>query len=441
VDERQQQQPPARVEPRGARTEEAAPDRVSYVQVLRIPGAMRAFLPVVLGRAGLAMVTLATLLAVQDATGSFALAGATTGVLGLTNVLSSPIKARAIDRFGRSRTLPPLALAYAAGLLAMMAAIASGAPDATLIAVAAVTGLLPPPLGAAMRVVWASLTPDRRMRTRAFSLDSVSEDLAFTFGPLLVSASIIWAHPAAAVVATAALVVVATAGLVTAPASRGIGARPGSGGARAGRAGRSDGTRGRRAPRSAAPLRQPHFALMLVVMVTLGILLGTVEVSTAAFADQRAGTSLAGVLLACFAAGSCIGGLLYGAQGWRSRLRTRLLLLTLIVAASAGVLALAAQPIVFGITIAIVGFFLGPALVSGYLVADETTSAEVRTEASAWVSTAVNAGVSLAAVLVGAAVDVMDRSVALAVPAAAALLVAAAVSRPMLRRGRGAADR
>ncbi|RII85519.1 hypothetical protein DZF98_17460, partial [Clavibacter californiensis] len=52
-----------------------------------------------------------------------------------------------------------------------------------------------------------------------------------------------------------------------------------------------------------------------------------------------------------------------------------------------------------------VGLFLAPAMVTGYLLADAQTEPSVRTEASAWVNTAVNTGVALAAAAVGAVVD------------------------------------
>ncbi|ANP74642.1 MFS transporter [Cryobacterium arcticum] len=94
-----------------------------------------------------------------------------------------------------------------------------------------------------------------------------------------------------------------------------------------------------------------------------------------------------------------------------------------------GLLALAA-------VLALVGFFLAPALITGYLSADELTAAEVRTEASSWINTAVNAGAAGAAIVVGTVVDVADPQLGFLVGAVIALVLLLVVA-PRLARGVG----
>jgi predicted MFS family arabinose efflux permease len=426
----------------------SAPARTGYLAVLALPGALRAFLPAMVGRLSFAMVTLALLLLIQTATGSFAAAGLATGAFGLANVLASPARARLVDRRGQRPVLVALALGHAAGLVALVAVVRADAPAAVIVVVAAAAGLLLPPLGAAMRVVWAALVPDPRMRTRAYSLDAVSEEVVFTIGPLLVAALVAVADPELAVLASAAATVVGTLGMTSAPLSRAQGARitpvPAVGRGPDDRAAR----RGR--VRAADPLRQPLVVPLLVALVGVGAVLGSVEVAVAALAERTGGAAFAGPLLAAFAAGSAIGGLAYGTRAWSSPARIRLPVLATAMVAATGVLAAVAAGVPVGadplalVAVAValvpVGLFLAPAMVTGYLLADERSAPEVRTEASAWVNTAVNTGVALAAAGVGVVVDGAGPVAGIALGAFAAVALLGGAAPWLLRRRAAAAE-
>uniref|UniRef100_UPI00292E5E4C MFS transporter n=1 Tax=Clavibacter michiganensis TaxID=28447 RepID=UPI00292E5E4C len=202
------------------------PARTGYLAVLALPGALRVFLPAMLGRLSFAMVALALLLLVQARTGSFAAAGLATGAFGLANVLASPVRARLVDAHGQRPVLVALAVAHALGLVGVLAVVRIGAPVGVVVVTAALAGLAMPPLGAAMRVVWAALVPDARMRTRAYSLDAVGEEVVFTVGPLVVAALVAVADPEVAVLASAAASVTGTLGMTSSRLSRAQGARP-----------------------------------------------------------------------------------------------------------------------------------------------------------------------------------------------------------------------
>jgi MFS family permease len=46
-------------------------------------------------------------------------------------------------------------------------------------------GTRTPPLGPLIRALWGVLVPDRNLKQRAFSLDTVTEELLYVLGPLL----------------------------------------------------------------------------------------------------------------------------------------------------------------------------------------------------------------------------------------------------------------
>ncbi|QYF73225.1 MFS transporter [Cryobacterium sp. PAMC25264] len=415
-----------------------------YLQALRTPGALRVFLPALLGRLSFAMVTLALLYSVQTSTGSFAAAGAATGAFGLANVIASPYRARIVDRVGQRVALGAMSILFALGLGGV--AWATTRPDipvGLVVGIAAITGLFPPPLGAAMRVIRGSLTASGPQRTRAYSIDAVCEEVLFTTGPLIAAAIIALTSPATALLATGGIAVLGTLGMTGGSASRQRGAR------------RTP------APPALRPLRQPGFALVLMALVAVGCVLGTVEVAAPAVAERagsvQAGSvqvgwvqvdsvqvgwvqvdsvQVAGMLLAAFAAGSAIGGLLYGQRVWRASLGVRLLVTGTTISVLCAALALVSGLLAFAAVLALVGFFLAPALIAGYLTADELTAVEVRTEASSWINTAVNACAAGAAIAVGAVVDVADPQLGFLVAAVIALALLL-VAAPRLARGAG----
>ncbi|QIS43098.1 MFS transporter [Clavibacter capsici] len=413
------------------------PARTGYLAVLALPGALRAFLPAMLGRLSFAMVALALLLLVQARTGSFAAAGLATGAFGLANVLASPARARLVDARGQRPVLVALALAHAVALAGVLGVVRIGAPVGIVVAASALAGLALPPLGAAMRVVWAALVPDARMRTRAYSLDAVGEEVVFTVGPLIVAALVAVAEPEVALLASAVATVLGTLGMTSSPLSRAQGARSAPAPEAHAEGG---GARGR----SADPLRQPLVIPLLVTLLGVGAVLGSVEVAVAALAERAGGTALAGPLLAAFAAGSAVGGLAYGTRAWRMPARIRLVALVaamLVATALLGAVAAripvapdALALVALGVALMPVGLFLAPAMVTGYLLADERTAPSVRTEASAWVNTAVNTGVALAAAAVGAVVDAAGPVAGIAAGGVAALVFAGIATPRLLRR-------
>ena len=162
----------------------------SYSSVLRAPGIARAFLPSIIGRLSLATSGLALVLLLEQSTGSFAVAGTVTAVLGIANVIATPWRARLIDRRGQAGMLLALGVGHSAALVALgVVSVRFEVPrfDTTaglpvLLILGAVAGATSPPFGAAMRVLWSSALPAGGRRTRGFSLDAVAEELTFAVG-------------------------------------------------------------------------------------------------------------------------------------------------------------------------------------------------------------------------------------------------------------------
>lgn len=386
--------------------------RESYADVLRIPGAAALFGSALVGRLAFATVSLSLLLSVQASTGTFAAAGAATGAFGVTNVIASPTRARAVDRFGPTRALLVLGALFAASLVATAIGCLADAPAWLLIGLAAVAGVFAPPLGSTMRVMWASIAPDARILPRAYSLDAVAEELLFTTGPLLVGLLVLVAGPVTALFTTAG---VAFGGTLLFCIHRHV---------------RAKGAATTTTHAHERPLRQRGFPTVLVALTGVGLVIGTVETAVPAFTAERSMAAASGILLALLAAGSAVGGLVYGHRNWRPALAVRLVVLSIAFVAVSAVAAVAPDQLTLGVILIGVGLFLAPTVITAYLLADALTAEHVRTEATTWTNTAVNFGVAVGAALAGLLVDHAGTTTAFAIGAAVAgVLVLAASTR------------
>src|SRR5688500_17375138 len=92
----------------------------TYRTLLRRPGAAAFFLTAAVGRVGIAMISLGIVWLVHARTGSYATAGLVTGAFAVAEALVGPQAARLIDRFGQTRVLPPVLLAHAAAVAALL---------------------------------------------------------------------------------------------------------------------------------------------------------------------------------------------------------------------------------------------------------------------------------------------------------------------------------
>ncbi|WP_405621311.1 MFS transporter [Streptomyces sp. NBC_01508] len=425
----------------------------SYAAVLRTPHAARTFGAALLGRLSYGTVSLSLVLAVKGASGSFAVAGTTLALFGATSVVLSPVRAALVDRYGPRRALVPMAVLYAV-LLAALAVVTrehtgpgtAGPADtsgALLGALAACAGACTPPLGPTMRTLWGQLMPDRRMLQRAYSLDGVAEELLLVAGPLLVGVLVAYAEPAAGVAVSAVLVLLGTVALALSPVPfpvRSAGAasarpkvRP-KGRRKGWGSGRGSGrkrARRERAPRTAVRgLGQPVLAAAGV-----GLCLGGLDLLVIAFTEQRHQPGAVAWVLAALSAGSAVGGLANGAVSWRSAARPRLAVICAALGLALAAAGLAPNVYAFGAAAAVAGLFVSPALITAYLIADETAAPDARTQAGAWVNTAVNAGMSGGTALVGLLVGKLPLPLCFVLVALPALFCAAATLRGADRRG------
>ena len=164
--------------------------------------------------------------------------------------------------------------------------------------VAALSG---PSIGSVVRARWGYVLGDDPRLGTAYALESVLDELIFVVGPLIVTLLATLIAPQVGLLTAAALLLTGTFLLVS--------HRPSE------------------PPPSAhdddhpSALRSEGLPLLMLVMVFVGGVFGAVEISAVAFADESGHRGLAGPLLACYALGSMLSGLFFGAihSRWPAR--------------------------------------------------------------------------------------------------------------------------
>ncbi|MFC7503379.1 MFS transporter, partial [Nocardioides sp. GCM10030258] len=142
----------------------------------------------------------------------------------------------------------------------------------------------------------------------------------------------------------------------------------------------------------------------------LGILFGAAEVVTVAFADENGRKSAAGFLLAIWAFGSLVAGVVSGAIVWRHGPLVRLR-----VGAFGMLLAMAPLPLVpsipvMGVVLLVGGFAISPTLIATMSLAEQVLPPARLTEGMAIIGTGLAAGLAPGAAIAGVLIDAEGAS-------------------------------
>lgn len=415
----------------------------SYSAVLRLPFAARTFATALIGRLSYGTVFLSLTLALASGHGSVSRTGEVVAVFALSLAGLAPLRARLIDRHGIRRVLLPLALSYAGALVGLAAATwQPGAPLWLLEGMALAAGATAPPLGPTMRTLWRAMCgDDQALMQRAFSLDTVAEEVIGVSGPLLVGLLVLVANPATGVLLSAVLVAIGTLAMMTSPVvgtaaarSASHSAAEGVTAAKAARAARAAGPKARRRAASRRPLSRILEPVSAATGVGLG--LGAQSLAIVAFAMRHHQPSAIAWADAGMSVGSILGGLAYGSVAWRIPSRSRLPLLTAALGLCVAVAGLAPNVWALTAVTTATGLFVSPLMTCAYLVADELADERSRTSAGMWVNNAFNAGSSSGYAVMGPALARLPLAGCFAL-ASGPILLAAGTARVLRFRTTG----
>ncbi|HEY6638241.1 MAG TPA: MFS transporter [Solirubrobacterales bacterium] len=368
----------------------------AYKRVLGSPGVLAPLAGVTLSRLAIAAQPLSTILLVRGSTGSFAAAGLVLACYSLAAAGSLPVQGRVIDRVGQTSVIALVTVVNSVAFAALIPLAATDAPVAAMAVAGTIAGLCTPPLGSAMRSLWAGLVPDPDLRQAAFTLDAVAIDVAWILGPTMAAAVIAVASPSASLGACVALTLLGSAVFAGSAASRAWRGTPAH-------------------ERGSSPLRSPGVMVLMGAALGVGIMVGGIEISITAFASDHGAAELGGTLVAIQAVGSVVGGLWFGARAWRMPPGEQLPAIALVFAlCSAPLVAVPSLAAAFPL-MALSGLGLAPTIALIYLLLDSLAPTGTAVEATGWVLMAIVTGAALGNGLAGVAVSEVSPHAGLAV--------------------------
>lgn len=363
-----------------------------------------------------AMMVVGVLTLVASATGSVALAGLTSGAVGVGVVVAGPFLGDLVDRHGQRRVLLPVGLANGILLALFPVVVLTGMPAPLVLAAAALIGLSAPQAAALSRtrlvgIARRRIGGDRRERTlsRVMSYESAADETAFVIGPVLVGllAALLapWAPIAVAAVLSFAFVtafaVHPTAALV-------------------------DGD-GESAP-DRAPVRAVLSRSVLVLVAAtfgVGLFFGATLTSLTAFAQATGRGEASGLLYGLMGIGSAALALTVMLLPSRFALRWRWIAFgAVLVAASAGY-AVAGDLAAVIVALSLMGLGVGPTLVTLFTLAGERSPAGRSATVMTLLASALTLAQAIAAAVTGAIAEATSAQVAMMLPLAASVLVLA----------------
>ncbi|MFF5139032.1 MFS transporter [Streptomyces sp. NPDC013157] len=374
------------------------------------------------GRMPLSMMGIGVVTMISQLSGRYGLAGALSATIALSAAAIGPQVSRLVDLHGQRRVLRPatlLALAAAAGLLF---AAHYGWPDWVLFVCAAGIGAVPS-LGAMIRARWAALYGGTPQLHTAYSFESVVDEVCFIFGPILsIGLSTTWFPEAGPLLAAGFL----AAGVFWLTAQRATEPEPHPRGHHGG----------------GSALRAPGLQVLVATFVATGAIFGAVDVVTVAFADERGHKGASSVVLALYAAGSCVAGAVFGLMRFAGKPERRWLLGICAMAVSMIPLLLVGNLPLLAVALFVAGLSIAPTMITTMSLIEKHVPRAKLTEGMTWVSTGLAVGVALGSSVAGWVIDAAGARAGYGVPAVSGAVAVAVgflgyrrLSRPVTGRG------
>jgi MFS family permease len=338
-------------------------------------------------RLPLSMTGIGIVLLVSLTTGSFGQAGLLTAVVTLTAAVVAPLWGRTIDRVGQARVLLLAALINNVSLAVLIVAIELAWPLAVSVVAAAGVGAGFTLAGSAVRARWTLRLNGSPLLNTAFAFEAMLDEVVFIIGPILATFLATALHPALGITTSAVI------GLIGAVALA---------------AQRSSQPPVRAASRGHVAHRRLPWLILLPVAIAsaaMGMVFGGMEVVVVAFAKEAGVLPFAGVILMAWAFGSLVAGAVTGAIAWRASPARRFRIGAILLAVSLLPMPFISQPLLLSLLLILSGMAIAPTLIASVAVTQASVDQTRLTEALAWISTGMAAGVAAGAAAAGQLID------------------------------------
>lgn len=382
-----------------------------YRELGRNPGVFRVLVSQLTARFPFGMLSIILLLHVQLAYGDYTSAGIVLATQSAGQAISGPVASRLMGRWGMRPVLTATAIACS-GLLVAIAVV--HLPLVIVAGLAFLVGITTPPVTPAVRTLYPKLVPGNQL-TALFSLDAAAQELIWVVGPVVAVLVSSQFGTTVGLCVAAAFMLLGGAWFILSPSLGTV-----------------------KIPRSrrglGAVLRRPT----VVIATTVGFFFvasfaaieaGIVSAFTPAGDGAGHGSIESGIVLALFAGGSLVGGLLIGHRP----LRPWSLLLRIIIVLAGTVLCLVSLNIWWlSAVLFLGGIGTAPAFAAISSMVSSTVKFSETAEAFGWIGTGQLVGVAVGSAFAGVAIDAAGAHGAILV-SAGLLLICAIVAAATMR--------
>ena len=356
-----------------------------YSEIFRAPGAKGFAAAGFVARLPMAMAGMGIVAMLSQTHGEYWLAGAVSATFALANAIISPQVSRLVDRHGQSPVLIPATALSAAAFAALLVA-AHYHWSAWTLFVSAVAAATMPSMPAMLRARWTELYRDTPQLGTAFAFESVADEVVYMTGSILSVGLSVTLFPEAGLLASTISLAVGTALFViqksTEPKVRPVEKAGG---------------------RSAIRMRQVQ--IVTLALAAMGTIFGTAEVTVIALTRELGQPAAASFILAGYATGSLLVGLVYGTLKLTLPLARQFLI-------SIAFAALMTLPLLLigNIPMLALGLFLGgasisPTLITAFALVERHVPPSKLTEGITWAMTGIGIGMAIGPFTSGYVID------------------------------------
>ena len=356
----------------------------SYLQLLKTPGSKGFVLAGLIARIPVSMTAIGIITMLSEMQKSYALAGGVAAVFTLSCAIIAPQISRAVDRHGQSKILPIATTISLISILSLLLTAHFEFPSILLFIFAILGGFMPS-MSAMVRARWTEIYRGKPELQTAYALESVLDELCFIIGPPVSVGLCVALFPEAGPLLAMAFLVIGVSAFVL-QKKTGPPVTP-------------------HTLKQASVINAPVVRLLTLLMIFLGIIVGTIDVSSVAFAKAQNMPASASLVLSFYAISSCVAGLLFGA------IRFPLSLAKLLVIASIAT-TLSSIPLLFvwdifslSTIVFIAGFFFSPTMIIAMSLVEEAVPEDQLTEGLTWLISGLGIGVALGAAMTGSIID------------------------------------
>jgi MFS family permease len=340
-----------------------------------------------LARLPVAMAPIGIVTMISQTHSGYWLGGAVAATFTLTNAIVAPQISRLTDRLGQSRLLVRTTSLSVLSFVLLMLSANHRWPAWTLFLSALLAASMPS-MAAMVRARWSALFKDRPELGTAFAFESAADELVYVAGASMSVGLSVALFPEAGLLASTIVMALETAAFVlqrrTEPNLR--------------HDGQDDGP--------AAILRPVQ--LITLAMILVGTIFATAEVSTVALARDLGRPEAASWIIALYASGSFVVGVLLGALKLRVPLHSRLVVCLTALLITTVPLLLADNVPLLAAVIFLSGIAVSPTFITAFGLIEQHVPSAALTEGITWVGTGIGIGLAFGAFVSGWVVNTLE---------------------------------